>query len=135
VFDTFSSTDIRFPDVKNKKHQLVKLPTMAKVNELLKSDDRVLRKNVWVTFHETYNNYTATLTKLLYYNYLQANTYAKLHHYDDYVSSTAFHDEIPVKLITEIYANVKAYKPVYQKYRKVLTKILKKQLKLPKLEP
>jgi oligoendopeptidase F len=53
----------------------------------------------------------------------------------DYVSSTAFADEIKVDLITNIYAGVQTFKSSYQNYRTIVEKLLKKQLNLAKLEP
>jgi oligoendopeptidase F len=63
------------------------------------------------------------------------NTNAKIRNFHDYVSSTAFADEIKVELIINIYKNVATFKNNYIKYRKVLDRLLKKQLSLKQLEP
>jgi oligoendopeptidase F len=63
------------------------------------------------------------------------NTTSKIRNFKDYVSSTAFADEIKVDLITTIYENVATFKDSYAKYRTVLDRLLKKQLNLNTLEP
>jgi oligoendopeptidase F len=63
------------------------------------------------------------------------NTISKIRNFDDYVSNTAFADEIKVDLITTIYENVATFKSSYVKYRTVLDRLLKKQLSLNALEP
>jgi oligoendopeptidase F len=66
---------------------------------------------------------------------LQLNVYAKLHNHKDYIISTAFHDEIDVKLITSLYDNVKEYKDINVKYKNKTTNKLKNKLNLKSLEP
>jgi oligoendopeptidase F len=63
------------------------------------------------------------------------NTTSKIHKFHDYVSATAFSDEVDVKLIQQLYKNTEQYKSSYMKYREVVNKLLKKQLHLSKLEP
>jgi oligoendopeptidase F len=46
IFSTLTTTDIKFNDVVDGKGKKVELSTMAKVFTLLKSKDRILRKNV-----------------------------------------------------------------------------------------
>ncbi|MDR2653818.1 MAG: oligoendopeptidase F [Mycoplasmataceae bacterium] len=135
IFSTLTTTDIKFNDVVDGKGKKVELSTMAKVFTLLKSKDRILRKNVWITFNKTYYNFRSTLTKTLYYNYLQLNTYAKLHNFNDYLDSVCFHDEVSQDFILDLYKNVEKFKPIYIKYKEKVKKILAKQLHLKKVEP
>jgi oligoendopeptidase F len=66
---------------------------------------------------------------------LKLNTYAKLHNHQDYISATAFHDEIDLDLITNLYKHVSTFKNTYKKYREITVKVLKQKLQLTKLEP
>jgi oligoendopeptidase F len=63
------------------------------------------------------------------------NTTSKIHKFQDYVSATAFSDEVDVELIRKLYKNTEQYKDSYAKYRMVVNKLLKEQLHLSKLEP
>lgn len=135
VFSTLVDEDIKIPDALDKNNKPIAIPTQSKVHELLKSEDRVLRKNVWINYHKSFNNFTSTLAQLLYYNYLKLNTYAKLKNYPDYVSKTAFDDEIKVDLILNLYKYVASFKESYKNYRQIFSALLKEKLKLKDLEP
>jgi oligoendopeptidase F len=63
------------------------------------------------------------------------NTHSKIHHFNDYIHATTFADEINIDLITNLYSEVKKYKPLYIKYREITSNLLKKQLHLNYLEP
>jgi len=102
---------------------------------LMKSKDRVLRKNAWINFNKAYHNFESTLTQTLYYNYLKLNTYAKLHNFKDYISKTCFMDEIEVSFIENLYKQVAKFKPTYDEYLKKRRHYLKKQLDVKKIKP
>lgn len=110
VFSTLTTEDIKFNDVldsKNKKHKII---TPSDAIKLLHSNDRVLRKNTWISYNLAYANISSTLSKTIYYNYLQLNTNAKIHNYEDYFTSTCFSDEINPELVTNLYKHVLNFK-------------------------
>jgi oligoendopeptidase F len=63
------------------------------------------------------------------------NTASKIHKFTDYVSATAFEDEVNIGLIESLYKYTELFKTSSQNYRKVFDRLLKKQLKISKLEP
>jgi oligoendopeptidase F len=63
------------------------------------------------------------------------NTASKIHKFKDYVSATAFEDEVNIDLILSLYKFSEIFKDSFQSYRKVFNRLLKKQLNLNKLEP
>lgn len=135
AFNTLTDSDLKFDDVidsKNKKHPF---KNSSQITEFLKSPDRIMRKNAWINFHSAYNKYANTLTQTLYYSYLKFNTDAKLYNFKDYIDASTYDDEINEQYVLDIYKNVEQFKSVYQKYSNVVKNILKKQLKLNKLEP
>jgi oligoendopeptidase F len=66
---------------------------------------------------------------------LTLNTIAQIHNFGDYIESSANDDEINVDFITSLYDKMSKFKPIYQKYRNVADRLLKKHLNLSTLEP
>ena len=135
LYNSLINGDIKFQDVVNSKNKTIKLKTQADVFKNLKSPDRVLRKNVWISFNNAFYSFRNTLTHSLYYNYLELNTSTKIRNFNDYIHACAFSDEIDVKLIPHIYKNVKDYKKSYGIYADSRNKILKQIINVDKIEP
>ena len=135
IFSTLTDSDIKFKDALNSKNESIKLKTIGDIHNYLKNEDRTLRKNVWINFHSAYDQYANTLSQTLYYNYLKLNTNAKIHNFEDYVSASAYSDEIDVSFITTLYEQVQKFKDIHTKYRNALDNLLKKQLNIEKVEP
>ncbi len=135
VFSTLTDSDLKFKPAADKNGKLSKIITTSDVTKYLKSDDRVLRKNTWINFNLAYDEIANTLTQTLYYTYLRYNSSAKLRGFKDYVSASAFADEIDKSFILNIYKNVESFKSIYSTYKNKIENLLKKQLKINKLEP
>lgn len=135
IFNTLTDSEIKFDDAINSKKHKVPLKTISDVMVNIKAKDRILRKSTWISFNQAYSKFENTLCQTLYHNYLMFNTHAKIHHFNDYIESTAFSDEIKVDLIKTLYDQTKLFKPLYQQYRGITNKLLKKQLNLNQLEP
>ncbi len=135
LYNSLINGDIKFQDVVNSKNKTIKLKTQADVFKNLKSPDRVLRKNVWISFNNAFYSFRNTLTHSLYYNYLELNTSTKIRNFNDYIHACAFSDEIDVKLIPHIYKNIKDYKKSYGIYADSRNKILKQIINVDKIEP
>ncbi len=135
VFSTLTDSDLKFKPAIDKNGKLNKIITTSDVIKYLKSDDRVLRKNAWINFNLAYDEIANTLTQTLYYTYLRYNSSAKLRGFKDYVNASAFADEIDESFILNIYKNVESFKSIYSTYKNKIENLLKKQLKINKLEP
>jgi oligoendopeptidase F len=135
IFSTLVDGDIKFDNVVDAKNKLHELPTSSAVFLNLKSNDQILRKNTWISYHQAFAKFESTLTQTLYYNYLKLNTYAKLHNYKDYIDRTCNDDEINQNFITNLYAQVINFKIPFLQYKKITSTKLKEKLKLTKLEP
>ncbi len=135
LYNSLINGDIKFQDVVNSKNKVIKLKTQADVFKNLKSPDRLLRKNVWISFNNAFYSFRNTLTHSLYYNYLELNTSTKIRNFNDYIHACAFSDEIDVKLIPHIYKNVKDYKKSYRIYSETRNNFLKKIINVDKIEP
>ncbi|WP_052663041.1 oligoendopeptidase F [Mycoplasmoides pirum] len=135
IFDTLTRSEIKFEDAlssQNKKH---KIKTLADVPPLLKSSDRKLRKSAWLSEYNGFYRYKETLAKILYHAYLNFNTNAKIRKHKDYISATAFDDEIPVEFISWIYTEVAKFAPIVKKYNSIIKTAIKNKFNLNKVEP
>ena len=135
VFSTLTDSDLKFAPVKDKDGKLIEIKTVSDVTRYLKSTDRVLRKNVWISFHSAYDKISNTLAQTLYYTYLKFNSYAKLRNFKNYVDASTFSDEISEEFILNLYKNVESFKEIHTLYKQQINRLLTKQLKLKKLEP
>ncbi|WP_033160011.1 oligoendopeptidase F [Mycoplasmoides alvi] len=135
IFDTLTRSEIQFEDAISSKGKHYKIKTLSDVAPLLKSSDRKLRKSAWLSEYNGFYRYKETLTKLLYHAYLNFNTNAKIRKHDDYVSETAFNDEIPVSFIKLIYEETSKFTTLVKEFG-LLTKIaIKNKFNLNKVEP
>lgn len=130
AFVTLTDSDLKYQDAIDKNNKKHPIKTATDVFKYLKNPDRALRKSAWMNFHNAYLQFENTLTQTLYYTYLKLNTNAKIFNFKDYVSSSAFDDEVDVNFITSIYKHVKGFKDIYQQYRKRFRILLAHQLKL-----
>lgn len=135
IYSTLLDNDLKYADAKTSKNKVVKIHTMADVFKNLKSKDHELRKTSWLSFHEAIYNVRNTLTQALYYNYLMLNTNAKVRNFADYISRTAFDDEIEPNFINHVYDQVKSYKSLYKEYIDLRNKYLKKLLNVKQIQP
>ena len=126
IYSSVVDTTIKYADVKNKNNKKVKLESMAKVYKCLKSSDRILRKNAWISFNKAYYDNRYILTNTLHYNYLDLNQSAKIRKYKDYVESSCDADEVNRDFLLNIYKGVERFAPIYKNFSNSRNKILKK---------
>lgn len=135
IYSTLLDNDIKFKNVKDKNKKVVPLNTVADVFSNLKSKDGELRKNTYLSFGSALDQYKATLTQTLYFNYMMLNAKYKANGFEDYISAIAFDDEIERPFINHVYDMVKKYAPLIKKYREMRSKLLKHIYKLDKVMP
>ncbi|MGL4951686.1 MAG: oligoendopeptidase F [Mycoplasma sp.] len=135
IFDTLTTSDIKYKDAVDASGKKHKIKTMSDVFVLLKSKDRTLRESAWLNFNKAFYGLRNTLTQSLYYNFLELNTSSEIRNHEDYVDSCCFSDEISKDLIPHIYKQVESYKPINEKYSIHRNKLLKNLLSLEKIEP
>ncbi|MGL4617245.1 MAG: oligoendopeptidase F [Mycoplasmoidaceae bacterium] len=135
IYSSVVDTTIKYYDVKDKNNKKVKLESMAKVYKSLKSSDRVLRKNAWISFNKAYYDNRYILTNTLYYNYLDLNQSAKIRKYKDYVESSCDNDEVNRDFLLNIYKGVESFAPIYKNFSSSRNKILKAIYGLKKIYP
>ncbi|WP_052663514.1 oligoendopeptidase F [[Mycoplasma] testudinis] len=135
IFNTLTRSEIKFQDAISSTGKKYPIKTMSDVAPLLKSKDRKLRKSAWLSEFGAFYNFRNTLSKTLYYAYLKYNTLAKVRNYKNYVSQTAFDDEINEEFISFIYEQVAAFAPIVKKYNSLRNAVLRKKLNTKNIYP
>lgn len=135
IFDTLTRLEIKFDNAYSSNKKVWKINTLADISPLLKSKDRMLRKTAWLSEYNAFFKYKHTLIKILYHAYLNFNINAKIRNHNDYISATAFHDEIDYKFIDHVYKQISNYADIIKQYSLLLKQALKTKLKLTKIEP
>lgn len=135
IYKVLSGTDLAYRSVADAKGKLHKINSIADITTFLKSPDRVLRKNTFVEFASAYKRLENSFTQTLYFNYLSRNIFAQIHHYKDYISQTAFNDEIDVSFISFVYDQVNDYAKYYACFYPALESNYRHALNLKKVEP
>ena len=101
IFSMFSDADLRYPDAEDKdgvKHQV----TDGSYVPLMKSQDRVLRKNAFEAMYHTYDKFRNTVAATLGAQSKAVNFYSKARHYNSALEAALEDNEIP----TEVYTNL-----------------------------
>ena len=93
IFLTLSCSDISFPLIKDKNGKKNKIISAHDLIKYMKSKDRCLRKNAWITFHHSYYQYMNTFSKTLFNNFRNANNYAKARGFKSYADEVFFNDD------------------------------------------
>lgn len=135
IYQTLVTSDIKFKpalDSKNKFHQIYSETLIPKI---LKSKDRVLRKNAWNSLQQTYLSHQNTISKLLYYNYLDINISSQIRGFKDFLNARAYSDEISVDFIDFVYSQVSAFHSSFNSFYKLSTLAIKKKHSLKKVYP
>ncbi|MCV3728518.1 oligoendopeptidase F [Ureaplasma miroungigenitalium] len=129
IYSTFTNNDMVFEPIFDKNNQKYEINSEADCFKYLKSEDECLRKQAYFSLHNAYVKNKASLTKMLYFNYLAYNQRAKAKNYKDYIHQATFEDEVDPQLITFIYNQVKTYKPSIVAYEQARDTYLQHLLK------
>ena len=135
IYSSVVDSTIKFDNVLDSKNKVYKITSTAKAFELLKSNDRTLRKNVWIEFNSKYYDNRYILTQTLFYNYLELNEYAKIRKYSNYIESVCDSDEVDLKFVSLIYKGVISYANEYKNFYSIRNKLISYTYGLNKLNP
>ncbi|MGL5630558.1 MAG: oligoendopeptidase F [Mycoplasmoidaceae bacterium] len=134
IYSSIVNSTIKYLPAKNNSGKEIKLESMAKVFELLRSKDSVLRKNTWINFSKVYFDFRFSLTQTLIYNYKMLNSNAKIRKYDSYIHESADEDEISIDFIYKIYKGVENFKDYFKRYRSMKNMLIKREYNLKKID-
>jgi oligoendopeptidase F len=128
TFNLLENADMKFPKVKDSKgveHEL----NSASYTSFLESEDRVLRKNAFDTFCETFGTYQNTLAATLDGHVKKQIFYAKARRFPSAIEASLYSDMIPSQVYNGLIDSVHKHLPLLHRW----VGLKKKLLKLPDL--
>lgn len=123
AFGIYSNAELAFPEVEDsqgEKHLL----TNGSYGQLIKSGDRMLRRNAFEALHRTYGRTENTLAFLLTTNMKDWITEARLRHYSDSVEKALKPNDIPVTVFHDSIATINAHLDLLHRYVALKKRIL-----------
>lgn len=123
AFSALSDADLPFPqvlDVEQKEHPL----THGSYQIYLRSNDRTLRKNAFLNYHETYSKYQNTFCQLLQGQIHRNAFLSKARHYDSCLEASLTPHQIPTKVYSSLIEAVNSRLSSLHRYVELRKKIL-----------
>ncbi len=123
AFGAFNNGDLKFPSVldsQGKSHEL----THGKYSVYLKNYDRVLRKNSFKTFHQSYGQWENTLSELLQGELLKHRFNMESRKFSSCLEAALFPHNIDVKMYTNLTSTVRQHIKVLHRYMSFRKEIL-----------
>lgn len=124
AFGAFNNADLKFPNVKDsagKEHEL----THGKYSVYLRSHDRVLRKNAFLTLHRSFAAYENTLCELVNGEVQKHYFNAKVRNFSSCLEAALFPHNIDKKVYLNLIATVRKHLPALHQYMEFRKKALK----------
>lgn len=117
LFEMLTDSDIDFGTIKDINNNEVKL-TNTNYSIYVKSKDRRVRRDAFLTLYSTYGRYKTTLAKLLEGEINQTVTFNKLRGYKSSLESAMYHDELSSKVFDSLIDSVSnGLKPLFKYYK------------------
>lgn len=123
AFGIFSNAELAFPEVEDatgEKHLL----TNGSYGQLIKSEDRTLRRNAFEALHRTYGRTENTLAFLLTTNMKDWITEARLRHYENSVEKALKPNNIPVAVFYNAIDTINGHLELLHRYVALKKRIL-----------
>jgi oligoendopeptidase F len=130
AFGAFNNADIKFPPIPDSKGTLHEL-THGKYSIYMRSQDRELRKNAFLTLHHSFAAYENTLCELIQGQVQKSCFYMKARKFSSCLEAALFPHNIDKKVYLNLIATVRKNLPVlhrYMEFRKAALKVDKLHL-------
>lgn len=112
---TDSEMDYGYPkDSKNKAHKL----TRANQVSLMKSDDKVLRKNARTNWIKAVYDHKESLAQILFQHFNRLVSISKIRKYSSTVEMLTKDDQMTDELLQKLFSNVSKHKTIFNKFYK-----------------
>lgn len=125
IFSMFNNADLKFPDIKNEKGEMVQI-TNGRYITFLQNRNRDIRKNAFFSVYNTYGQFKNTLAAAYIGNIKKDIFYSSARKYDTDLSMYLNENRIPVEvyknLINTVHENL-GYMYEYIKLRKLALKV------------
>lgn len=117
------NADLEFPKIKNSKNKLVELNS-SNYSLFLKDNNRNVRKNAFLKYHEGYGKVKNTLTSTLATACEAQSVSSKLRHYNSSLEESLYPDAVPTELYTNLIETIHKNLPSLYEYYQVKQKLL-----------
>lgn len=124
AFGAFNNADLKFPNIKDsqgKEHEL----THGKYHVYMRSHDRSLRKNAFLTLHRSFGAYENTLCELINGQMQKDYFNAKARNFSSCLDAALFPHNIDKTVYMNLIATVRNHLPVLHRYMEFRKQALK----------
>ncbi len=130
AFGAFNNADIKFPAITDSKGQVHEL-THGKYSVYMRSQDRELRKNAFISLHQSFAAYENTLCELIQGQVQKSCFYMKARKFSSCLEAALFPHNIDKNVYLNLIATVRKNLPVLHRYMV----FRKEALKVDELHP
>ncbi len=117
IFSSLTDSDIDFGTIKDEHNKKVIL-TNTNYTTYVKSSDRRVRKDAFLTLYRTYGRYKTTLSRLLEGEVKQTATFNKIRGYKSSLDSAMYKDELDTKVFDSLIQSVsEGLDPLFRYYK------------------
>lgn len=117
------NADLEFPKIKNSDNKLVELNS-SNYSLFLKDNNRNIRKNAFLKYHEGYGKVKNTLTSTLATTCEALSVSSKLRHYNSSLEESLYPDAVPTELYTNLIETIHKNLPSLYEYYQVKQELL-----------
>ncbi|AFO52435.1 oligoendopeptidase F [Candidatus Mycoplasma haematolamae str. Purdue] len=131
LFNILSEKEFLLEGVRDSNEQEITVSTYPEYLKHMKSEDSLLRKNLFLAYSNWVYKKRESFYRLLYYQFLSLNIESKnVAFKGGYFESCLYSDELQKSFIFSLYSNLKKLKPLVAKYRKIRKQIIMKNYNL-----
>lgn len=115
IFSAFNNADLQFPSIANEQGELFPL-THATYGKYLKEDDRTLRKNAFLTLHQSFKAYENTIAEC-FHGEVQAMLFQKkARHFNSCMEASLFYNEVNPEVYKSLIRAARKHLPSLHNY-------------------
>ena len=123
IFSMFNNADIKFPEIKDEKGEMVEL-TKGRYITFVESKDRRVRKDAFDALYDTYGSYKNTLAAAYTSSIKAMKFYSETREYGSSLEASLDNDNITTDVYDNLVGTINANLPLLHKYVKIRAKAL-----------
>ncbi|WP_245529196.1 M3 family metallopeptidase [Candidatus Mycoplasma haematominutum] len=127
IFNTISEKEFKLTGVINSSGEELTICTYPEYLKNMKSEDGILRKNLYLKYVDFVNSKKESLYRVLFYHFLSLNIESKnIAFKGGYFEAALYGDEVNQKFIFDLYKNMKSLKDLIKQFREFRKKLIAK---------
>ena len=123
IFNMFNNADLKFPTIKDEDGNDIEI-THGRYAKLMESEDRRVRKETFLGFHNAYMDFKNTLASIYATNLKSLNFIAKARKYNSGLEMSLNQNEVPVEVYKNLIDAVNEKLPAMHRYVTLRKKLL-----------